>query len=538
MSLPITFAQAVQYGRRRYAFGIADQFGAGVVHQDLVRAALDTAAVDAAHLFLDTYPDAARRSQEPALAELRREVGASRVQVKTALELPELARTHRYAFVVPGVDFQPLGQVRRALAGASFPICALLHSIDGPAMSLAYVGALLFAAEQDAIVATSDAGRRAVEALLAAAASFLAERMGARAPAPPRIVQIPLGVDTDFLTPYDRATARQALGLPATGTLILYLGRLDGQQKADLAPLLTVCHDLFAARADCSLVLAGQDVADQYGGEVRALAGRLGIAERLTVITNFPHFVKPLIYSACDVFVSPVDNLQETFGLSVIEAMACGLPVVAADWSGYKDTVVHGETGFKVATAWNAAAAAAISPVAPLCDYSVSRHFLAQRTPVDPCELYRALDALAADASLRRAFGENGRRRAVEVFGWRPVMAQWSELWREQWQRTDHRASSGRGAAPFDYNALFGHFASAALGPEVRVHCSRRAAGPLRSTDLRPPAGIDRDDVLWLVARCAGGAASLGDLVAERNRPGALDAAAWALKQGYLERVG
>ena len=55
-----------------------------------------------------------------------------------------------------------------------------------------------------------------------------------------------------------------------------------------------------------------------------------------------------LALAAADLFCSPADNLQETFGLSVLEAMASSLPVVASDWNGYRDLVVHGSTGWLV----------------------------------------------------------------------------------------------------------------------------------------------------------------------------------------------
>ena len=66
------------------------------------------------------------------------------------------------------------------------------------------------------------------------------------------------------------------------------------------------------------------------------------------------HFVDgndPAVVGACwaaaDVFLSLVDNIQETFRLTPIEAMAAGLPVVVSDWDGYRYTVRDGETGFQ-----------------------------------------------------------------------------------------------------------------------------------------------------------------------------------------------
>ena len=49
-------------------------------------------------------------------------------------------------------------------------------------------------------------------------------------------------------------------------------------------------------------------------------------------------------------FISLSDNIQETFGLTIIEGMAAGKPVIATDWDGYRQTVRHGDTGFLIPT--------------------------------------------------------------------------------------------------------------------------------------------------------------------------------------------
>ncbi len=56
------------------------------------------------------------------------------------------------------------------------------------------------------------------------------------------------------------------------------------------------------------------------------------------------------LYGAADVFLSLSDNIQETFGLTVVEALAAGLPVVASDWDGYKALVRDGISGYLVPT--------------------------------------------------------------------------------------------------------------------------------------------------------------------------------------------
>ena len=55
-------------------------------------------------------------------------------------------------------------------------------------------------------------------------------------------------------------------------------------------------------------------------------------------------------WSAADLFTSLSDNIQETFGLPPVEAMAAGLPVVITDWNGYRDTLEDGVQGIAVPT--------------------------------------------------------------------------------------------------------------------------------------------------------------------------------------------
>src|SRR3712207_4103619 len=71
---------------------------------------------------------------------------------------------------------------------------------------------------------------------------------------------------------------------------------------------------------------------------------------RLHVLDGRDETVRREIWSAADFFAALVDNIQETFGLAPVEAMAAELPVVATDWDGFRDTVRHGVDGFLVPT--------------------------------------------------------------------------------------------------------------------------------------------------------------------------------------------
>ena len=133
---------------------------------------------------------------------------------------------------------------------------------------------------------------------------------------------------------------------------------------------------------------------------------------RTTVLDGRDPAIRRSVWHAADLFVSPSDSIQETFGLAVLEAMAVGLPVVASDWDGYRDIVRDGETGFLAPTLMvdGATAGATVRLMVGELTYD---HFLAecsQATAVDVPAMAEAIARLAGDAALRRRMGEAGRR--------------------------------------------------------------------------------------------------------------------------------
>jgi glycosyltransferase involved in cell wall biosynthesis len=145
---------------------------------------------------------------------------------------------------------------------------------------------------------------------------------------------------------------------------VLYAGRLSPEKGIE---------ELVAAANGLSLVVAGD-------GPLRAqVPGALGFV---------PHDELQRLYSRAAVVVCP--SRREGFGVTCLEAMAHGRPVVASAVGGLTDLVVDGETGLLV-------------------------------PPRDPVALRAALTRLLRDASLRRRMGAAGRLRAQERFSWEAV---------------------------------------------------------------------------------------------------------------------
>jgi hypothetical protein len=142
--------------------------------------------------------------------------------------------------------------------------------------------------------------------------------------------------------------------------------------------------------------------------------------------------VRAMIWNAADIFTSLADNIQETFGLTPIEAMAAGLPAVVSDWDGYRDTVRHGIDGFRIPTL--------MAPAPYGGDLALQHgsgglnydHYIgrtAQFVAVDIEACADAYAALANDAELRGTMGEAGRQRARSDYDWSVVIAAYQEFW-------------------------------------------------------------------------------------------------------------
>ncbi len=146
-----------------------------------------------------------------------------------------------------------------------------------------------------------------------------------------------------------QAEWREKLGLDAGQPALLWAGRLGREKNLDF--LLEIYRNVHETRPDIALVLAGDGPeAERLRKEYGALSGVLfaGRVER----NELPH-----LYGLADVFVFP--STTDTFGMVVLEAQACGLPVVVSDVGGPQELVKNGETGFVVKadslSAWTAA---------------------------------------------------------------------------------------------------------------------------------------------------------------------------------------
>src|SRR5258705_6573225 len=205
------------------------------------------------------------------------------------------------------------------------------------------------------------------------------------------VVVIPNSVDTTRFSCSQRkelrVSARDRFRVSSSDFVLLLIG--NDWKKKGLDCLLTAsaaCREL-----SLKLLIVGSDRRAQY----EAMARNLGLAEeRVLFLDPAPDVMQ--FYAAADAYVGP--SLEDAYGLPILEAMACGLPVIASSRAGASEIILDGQNGFVL------------------------------RDPEDPRELATLLRQIYSDAALRIKIANAATRTAMEHTWDRNAAATWEFL--------------------------------------------------------------------------------------------------------------
>ena len=331
---------------------------------------------------------------------------------------------------------------RRSLGNQrSYSLCGVTHT-TAHTQTIDAIGALLTAPTQswDALICTSQVVRATVTRLLDDHADYLEERGSGRITSRPQLPVIPLGIDSaqfESSPKFDQARKefRQQLGAQSDDIVVLYLGRLSVNIKTNPYTMLSSLEKVTKqTERKIHLVMAGwfQDNSNMsaFSEAVKSLCPSVNTV----LMDGRQDKIRKIIWFAADIFVSLIDNVQETFGISPVEAMAAGLPVVVTDWNGYRDTVVDGKTGFRIPTAFPAQGAGeelAIRYHSGLDSYESYLGHCSAATVIDENACVEAFSRLVNDCNLRKQMGEAGRKHVQHNFDWEHIIHRYQELWQE-----------------------------------------------------------------------------------------------------------
>lgn len=331
----------------------------------------------------------------------------------------------------------------------------------------------------DAVICISESGKKVIQNLLDLSHEYLRWRFEAKRPAQVELPVIPLGIDTrKFLTGENRTSVRKArraaLGLSDADFACLFVGRLTFFSKANPVPMFLALQQCSVdAGKALTLLLAGWFESEAEELAFQKASREFAPAVRVVFVKQPSMTDLPEIYAAADVFISLSDNIQETFGLTLVEAMASGLPVIASDWDGYREILQDGVQGFAVPTISVPKGSAEDLAAAYLQNsigYNTFVGHASLMTAVSLPALVSAVKTLMGSVALRERMGQAGRERAQTTFDWKQIIPRYESLWAEL---TRKRKAAGPAyqakCSPRcpDPSAVFSHYSTSALSEKT-----------------------------------------------------------------------
>jgi len=459
----------------------------------------------------------------------------------------------------PSPNFGPETWRRVRHGAGAYSLCGLTHTTASLGVMQGFFDLCTAPhGEWDAVICTSTAVRASVRAQVDLIDDYLARHLGASRPARFQTPVIPLGVDTAAFEPDPETGAdlRKRIGLGAGDVLLATLARLSPNVKFDPLPLYLAIADARQRVGDLRLHLAVCGVFDSGHAKRVFQDGAITLLGEGAVTFLDGAFPQDRLatLSAADVFVFPIDNVQETFGLAPVEAMAAGLPVITSDWDGMRDTVTP-EVGFRVPTRTLRAADAAEEALrhhAEIDNYPRYAGAVSGMTEVEVAALADRIVDLALNPSLRRKMGAAGQARARALYDWAAVVPQMQAVFADLSAR---RLREGTGAIRLEADALPvapSPFRLFAAWPSQQVDFARDrivavpghdvatifAARDLKRIGRAVQSEAELTAVLQVVASGGAAGVSLGDIVAAtRLRPMMVRRALiWLMKYALARR--
>jgi starch synthase len=327
---------------------------------------------------------------------------------------------------------------RAAYGHGAWSLCGITHTTSS-AGAMDALANLITAPVQpwDAVICTSSAVKDNVTRLLQAQADFLKDRLGITRLVLPQMPVIPLGIHTQDFAYSDaqRAAARAALAADQHTLVALFVGRLSFHAKAHPLAMYQALEKAAQATGKQVMLVECGWYANEFIEKAYSEAAKLACPSvRVVTLDGRKPEDRQTAWAGADVFCSLSDNIQETFGIVPIEAMAAGLPVVVADWDGYKDTVRDGIDGFRIPTLMpqtGLGADLALRHALEIDTYDMYCGHTCSLLAVDVEATTHAFEKLFNSPGLRKQMGEAGRQRAREVYDWATIIPQYEALWRQ-----------------------------------------------------------------------------------------------------------
>jgi D-inositol-3-phosphate glycosyltransferase len=234
-----------------------------------------------------------------------------------------------------------------------------------------------------------------------------------------KVVIVPPGVDIGKFYPIPADEAKEYIGVPPCGRMLLFVGRIEPLKGLDVlieAIGIMQAKSVLKENPFCLVIIGGdpEESTEQSNAEmvrIKSLCEQSGLSDLVTFIGKRSQDSLPYYYSAAEAVVVP--SQYESFGMVALEAMACGKPVIASQIGGLAYLIQDGITGFSV--------------------------------PVnDPIELANRITSLILDSALRERMGKQAALVAQE-YAWEKIATQLLVVYKDLLNNTGINETSIRG---------------------------------------------------------------------------------------------
>ena len=386
-----------------------------------------------------TDRDSTKKKLEEILNDLKPK--EARLNINT-----EISRKNLQTLFIQEPNIANYNALRAGTKSNSFSIVGMIHTLSTKQAIQSIQNIVTSNFEDwDALICTSTAGKRVVERIMNYHHESLEERFDMILPKK-KLIKLPIiplavkdfSADKSRSRQEKRINARNTLNLPNDSYIILYLGRLCAHAKAHPLSIYQAVSKATISCQDKNIILLECGVFNTEAAEVAyndlARNTKNLNLKRIGGTRNASEEEKELALMAADVFVSPSDNIQETFGITVIEAMSAELPVIVSDWNGYKDFVVDGENGYLIPTTYNLGSDNSLDFIdrnyqLGLINLDYMIGLRSMTTSLDCNLMAERLIFLANNPKKRIEIGVNAKTYWRSRFSWDIVQKQLRNLW-------------------------------------------------------------------------------------------------------------
>jgi glycosyltransferase involved in cell wall biosynthesis len=387
------------------------------------------------------------------------------------------------AVYYPGPVTKDIAHARNSQGPNAYSLFGVTHTLSSSgAMDMVSEMVLPPFKPWDALICTSSAALSVVTKLQSEYKAWMAEHTGATRFNSVALPVIPLGVNApDFeCDEGQKSQARTALGIEPDDVAFLFAGRMTFHAKASPVVVYQALEAAFQQTGRTLVCVEAGVYPNSHTAEAYAQARKfLAPNVRFIQVDGQDSVRYQQAWRSADVFVSLSDNIQETFGLTPLEAMAAGLPVLVSDWDGYKDTVRDGVDGYRVPVTLPPEGAGADLALRHALgrdsyDYYIGR--VSMTTAIDLGVLTDRIITLTQDPNLRKTLGAAGQARIRQVYDWPIILGRYAELVNELGEiRRSAPIIPGTWAARPDPYRLFADYPTRTLdfGLKVAVNAER-----------------------------------------------------------------